>query len=115
MMILTKGEKLHIVIRRFFEEELRRHFLGEVVALDQSLARLEGYTFIFDHNKNQYVRKPGKRIRLIGLGDPGLIINILPSEADLDNAKYTQTKEGILVVTDGKNFSLDINEFGSLR
>ena len=114
-MILTKGEKLHIVLRRFFEDELRRHFLGEVVALDQTLARLEGYAFIFDHNKNQFVRKPEKRTRVIGLGDSGLIINILPSDADLDTAKYTLTKEGILVVTDGKSFSLDINEFGSTR
>lgn len=85
------------------------------VCVGNNLARVEGHAFIFDGSLNQYTRKPERRTRLIGLGDSGFIINILPLAADIDAAIYTFTRDGEMVVTDGKNFSLDINEFGSKR
>lgn len=31
-MILEPGEKVHVIVGRNFEADLRRHFVGEVVA-----------------------------------------------------------------------------------
>lgn len=112
-MILEQGEKVHIIVRRRFEDDLRRHFIGEVVDVDTTVARLKGNTFVLDTTSNQYIRRPDMRIRIIGLSDSGSIINVLPVNADLEQAKYTQNAENRLVVTDGKTFSLDINEFGT--
>ena len=92
---------------------MRRHFIGEVVDVSSTLARLKGNAFVLDTTTNQYIRRSEVRIRIIGLAESGNIINVLPAEADLEQAKYTQNDEKRLVVTDGKTFSLDINEFGS--
>jgi len=29
-MVLTAGDKVHVVLRRGFESDIRRHFVGEV-------------------------------------------------------------------------------------
>lgn len=47
--------------------------------------------------------------------DSGYIINVLPLKADIEKAAYKKSKEEKLIVTDDISFSLDINEFGSLR
>jgi hypothetical protein len=111
-MLLELGEKIHLMVRRKFEDDLRRHFIGEVLVADSSVARVAGYVFIFDYSANEYIRQPEKRIRIIGLADSGNIINVLPITADIEKAEYTQSRENKLVVTDNKTFTLDINEFG---
>lgn len=114
-MILEQVEKVHVIMRRNFESDIRRHFIGEIVAANDTLARVVGYTFVLDGTSGQFVRRREKRIRIIGLSDPGNIINVLPMEADIENSQYTLSPEGKLVVTDGKTFTLDINEFGLSR
>lgn len=114
-MVLERGEKVHIMVRRLFEKDLRRHFVGEVAEVSEDLARAEGYVYVLQDATGEYTRRPNKRIRLIGLADPGNIVNVLPPDADLENVKYTESQEGALVVTDGKTFALDINEFGTSR
>ncbi|MFH1314022.1 MAG: hypothetical protein ABIJ00_12465 [Candidatus Eisenbacteria bacterium] len=114
-MILEKGEKVHIMVRRLFENDLRRHFVGEVIEVSGDLARMEGYVYVLDSMASEYIRRRTKRIRLIGLVDPGNIINVLPPDTDLEKIKYTEGPEGGLVVTDGKALTLDINEFGATR
>lgn len=114
-MILEQGEKVHVIVRRMFERDLRRHFVGNVLEVSGDLARVEGYVFVLDSRTNQYTRRPSKRIRLIGLTDPGNIINVLPPGADLERIRYIQSQEKRLVVTDGETFNLDINEFGTTQ
>ncbi|MDH3455042.1 MAG: hypothetical protein OEL80_07815 [Desulfuromonadales bacterium] len=114
-MILERGEKIHVILRRNFEGDMRRHFIGEIIAVDNTLARVAGYAFVLDSTTGKYIRRPEKRIRIIGLADSGLVINVLPANADIDHALYTLSPESKLVVSDGKNFTLDINEFGASR
>lgn len=114
-MILQQGEKVHIIIRRNFEGDLRRHFIGEIVAAKDTLVRATGYAFVLDNTTGQFVRRPEKRIRIFGIAESGNIINVLPLNADVESSSYKQSTEGKLIVTDGKSFTLDINEFGSSR
>ncbi len=95
--------------------DLRRYFVGEIVAASDTLARVVGYTSVLDNMTGQFVRRYERRIRIIGLAETGNIINILPLNADIESSQYKQSTEGKLIVTDGKNFTLDINEFGSSR
>jgi hypothetical protein len=111
-MLLSTGDKLHVITRRLFEGDLRRHFVGEVLAVSEVGVRIEGYVFVFDTVKNQFVKRLEKRIRLIGFLDCGHIVKVIPSEVKLDELEYRLSPEKHLVVTDGKGFSLDINEFG---
>lgn len=76
---------------------------------------MEGYVYVHDTGSNQYIRRSDKRIRIVSLADAGNIINVLPGDADLEHTKYAQSQEKRLVVTDGKTFTLDINEFGATQ
>jgi len=55
------------------------------------------------------------RTRLFSTIDANLVINILPGEVNLTDVHYQVDKNNHLVLTDGKLFRLDINEFGLLR
>jgi hypothetical protein len=115
MKILEVGEKLHIITRRTFENDLRRHFVGEVKACNDLVARVEGYAFIFDNIKNEYVKREEIRIRIVGLADPGIIIKVIPPSVRIEEVHYAKSMTNHLIATDGKAFNLDINEFGVMR
>jgi hypothetical protein len=113
-MILERGEKLHIVERRFFPDDVRRHFVGEVLNCTEWVIRLKGYTWAFDDLSGQFVRKPEKRERIISLLSR-LTINVIPPEVDLDAVKYVTDPHRGLAVTDERNFFLEITEFTAIR
>ena len=111
-MVLKCGEKVHVIKRRVFVGDIRRHFIGEVTDATESVVRLEGHAYTLDTGTGQYVRRPEIRTRIISLVDANIIINVLPPNAKIDKAAYTTSKDGHLCVTDGETFTLDINEFG---
>lgn len=112
-MIFQPGEKIHIIERRYFVEDLRRHFAGEITECTDTVLRIQGYAWVFDVGSSEFVRKPEKRERVIHLGER-LTINVMPPDVDVDELKYENLPEG-RVVTDGKNFSLEISEFSATR
>ena len=114
-MVVEISEKVHIMTRRKFEQDIRRHFVGTVLASDGTVVRMEGYTFIFDAHKDNFTKRPEKRTRIFDLSDSGYIVNIIPKETVLEKVIYTFTPDRRLVVTDEKSFSLDIHEFGPMR
>jgi hypothetical protein len=113
-MILEQGEKVHIVERRYFTDDLRRHLVGEVTKCAEQTIRLKGYVWVFDIANGRFVRKPEKRERVVCLSDR-LTINVIPPEADLDAMKYVTDPERGLVATDGRSFTLEITEFTVMR
>ena len=112
--VVEVKDKLHIMARRLFEEDVRRHFVGEVTATSDSLVEVRGYTFIFQPGTNDYRRLPEERTRIFSLGESGYVVNKIPRETDLSSIVY-RTAENRLVISDGRSFSLPINEFGSTR
>jgi hypothetical protein len=114
-MLLKPGEKIHVITRRYFDGDLRRHFAGQVVTATESTARVQGYTFVFYPGPNEYVRRPDLRERIIALSDAGNIINVIPQEVNLEDLVYRPSEQNRLVVTDRKSFSLDINEFSGIN
>jgi hypothetical protein len=111
--VIVPGDKLHIITRRLFANEVRRHFAGEVAGAADGLIEIKGYTFVFHTGTNEYHRRPEVRTRIFSLADAGHIVNKLSREVDIAALQY-RSIEGHLVVTDGKDFKLDINEFGLL-
>jgi hypothetical protein len=109
--ILQPGDKIHVMTRRFFADDIRRHFVGEVKAVAGGIVRVTGYAYVYHSGHNEYERRPDERTRVIGVGDAGHIVNVLPDEVDVAALLYA-VADGRLVVTDGASFRLDINEFG---
>jgi hypothetical protein len=114
-MIFEPGEKIHVTIRRLFETDLRRHFVGEIVGVSESVVKVKGRAIVHNSVTNQYEIKPDSRIRIVSLADARNIINIIPREAIIEDVNYVLTNEKRLVVTDGETFTLDINEFSPSR
>lgn len=110
-MLVDIGERIHVIERRRFETEIRRHFFGEVDRSDGGAVRLVGYAFVFDAGSNTYVRTNGPRRRIVPLASQGFVINVVPQHVVVDEVHYAE-RSGRLKVTDGKDFVLDINEFG---
>ncbi len=108
-MILDIGEKVHIIERRYSAEDLRRHFIGEVIRCGESTVRVKGHAWAFDSMRGEFVQKPEEKDRVIPLGKR-VVLNVIPPQVNLSELKYIATKRG-LVVTDGQEFSLDISEF----
>ncbi len=114
-MIVKTGEKLHVIVRRRFEEDIRRHFVGLVTEQEGAAVRSEGYSFIYNRSKNEFVKKPEKRFGIFDLASSGYVVNILPDDVILEDLSYKMTEHGFLVLSDGKGYSLDINELGAKR
>ncbi len=113
--VVNIGDKIHVMTRRSFDGDLRRHMVGEILAFDDGIVRVRGYTFLYDQFRNEFVRRPEIRTRLLGLGDSGHVINVLPAEVEIERLRYTHSDERRLVLTDGRGYSLDINEFSTTR
>lgn len=109
--IVRIGDKLHIITRRLFERDIRRHFVGEVKDVSQDLCEVRGYAFVFNSATNEYKRRQDTRTRLLALGEAGLIVHKIPQEVAIESIEY-RFLEKRLVITDRKDFILDINEFG---
>ena len=111
-MVLLRGEKIHVVYRRLFERDLRKHFVGEVEEYENGIVRASGHIFVIeDPKENVFRRKPEKRTRIIPLNASPLYINVLPATVDLNSVRY-ESKGRDLRVTDGSDWYLDIKEFG---
>jgi hypothetical protein len=108
-MILKKGEKLHVIHRRNFETEARRHFVGVVEAYENGVARVTGNVFSVDRSKYAFVRRPETRTRIISLMSGDLLVNIIPAEVDLTKIHY-KVENKVTRVTDGVSWHLDLSE-----
>lgn len=87
-MLLEISEKIHVVVRRSFESELRRHFIGEVKAVNGSIARVEGYFLLFDTTKNIFVKQPSVRETIMDLSSSEYWVNIIPKDVKLEDLNY---------------------------
>lgn len=112
-MVLEKGEKVFIITRRLFLQDLRRHFVGEVLETTETAARVKGYVFVYNADNNNFVRRDEIRTRIFSLTDAGFIINILPRQAILDKIRYQVDEKNQGVITDEKTFILNVSEFSA--
>jgi len=114
-MVVETGEKLHVVTRRMFADDLRRHFIGVVDEVSDTTIRATGFGFVFDELKGEFVKSNEMRTRLITPGDAGLIIHIHPEAVDLASLRYGRGKGGARILTDGGGFEMAVSEFGTSR
>ena len=110
--LLNPGEKIHVIHRRRFEKDVRRHFVGQVEAYEQGIARASGYVFVIDDlSKHLFVKRPDQRTKLVPVASGDLIVNVIPEDVDLEHVAY-ELKDRMLTVTDGSGWNMDVKEFG---
>lgn len=110
--ILRRGDKIHVMHRRRFEKDVRRHFVGEVDSYEHGVARAFGYVFVIDDlSSHLFVKRPDRRTKLVPVASGDVIVNVLPADVDLDRVRY-ELRERSLFVTDDRSWSMDVKEFG---
>ena len=110
--ILSSGEKIHVMHRRRFEKDVRRHFVGEVEGYELGVARASGYVFVIDDlSKHLFVKRPDRRTKFVPINSGDVIVNVIPGTVDLERVTY-ELKDRSLLVTDGTAWSMDVKEFG---
>ena len=102
-------------MRRNYEAQIQRHFIGKADVVEGSIVRATGYAFIYDTVKVQYVKKKAPRTTILDLAESGYIVNLIPASVNLDDLKYETIDRSFLTLTDGKGYTLDINEFSTRR
>jgi hypothetical protein len=112
-MIVEKGNKIHIMYRALFESSTRRHFIGEVMAVEGCVCRMEGYAFVYDPKTTMFEKKMDRRMTVIDLAESGYVVNILDPSVNVGNVAYEYKRDTGLIAVDGERFVLNINEFGS--
>jgi hypothetical protein len=113
-MLLSKGEKIFVVLRRLFETEVRRSFVGEVMEASDVAIKAQGYEFIYDEANNNFVRSELERSRIFSLIDAGTVLRVLPNDINYEKIHYGW-KGNQRVLTDEESFVFHINVFGVLR
>ena len=110
MQSIREGECLHVIERRLFPDDVRRHFVGQVETVNERSVRLKGYLFVYESGSSTFLKKSELRTRIIGL-DNRVIINVLPGDVSVQALRYSHDSEGNLCIVDGRGFELDISEF----
>jgi hypothetical protein len=109
-MVLSKGDKIHVIHRQLFEASARRHFAGTVEACDSGLARVTGYLFSMGAKSNQFERHdPLLRTHIVPLTSGLLIINILPGHLALDKLSYKHRAGNSILLSDCSDWNLDLS------
>ena len=114
MPLLEKGEKLHVIERRSFDGDARRHFVGEVEACSESAVRVAGYTFVCNPMTGNFDRREPSRTRIIPLTASGVVIYVIPREIDIEGVRYEWATGNRLVVRAGP-WQLFLDEFAGAR
>jgi hypothetical protein len=113
-MIVNPGDKVHVMLRRILENEPRRHIVGTVATATSRLVEVRGYTYFFDAVQNTFDRASNEHTRVISLTDAHNLITFIPDEVQLNSLHYI-IRKGRYVITDGDQFALEVNEFGTRR
>ena len=111
-MVLSKGEKVFVIIRRLFEKDLRRNFIGEILEVSEAAIRARGYMFVFDEATRDFIRRDKLQTNIYSLTDGGIVVIVLSEEINLIDTRYIIDDKGQRILTDGKALSLQVSEFG---
>lgn len=101
-----------MITRRQFEGDLRRHFLDEVIGNTGSLVELEEIAMVHDDGRGERIRRSETRMRIFPLAEAGHVVNRIPRSVVIDQLMHERIY-GELLATDGKEFELNIDEFGA--
>lgn len=114
MPLLEKGEKLHVIERRMFDGDVRRHFVGEVEACSETAVRVTGYAFVCNAGTGNFDRREPERTRIIPLNSSGVVVYVIPREIDVESVRYEWATGNRLVVRSGR-WQLFLDEFAGAR
>lgn len=109
-MIMATGDHLLISHRRLFEKDQPRFFTGTVEHYENGVARVFGYSWIRDQLAGKLYKAPDQRTKIISIASGTYLVYLLPGTLNAAGLTIRQESNGDVLVTDGKDFTMDITE-----
>lgn len=110
-MLFNTGDKVHVLVRRNFDGDVRRHLIGMVERSSEHAILVQGRKAVYDNSSANYDILSEINSQVVSLVDSGVIITHIPEHVKLDELYY-QYNPGMTVITDGKEWTLRITEVG---
>ncbi|MCA9132084.1 MAG: hypothetical protein KDA45_02980 [Planctomycetales bacterium] len=107
--MLEPGNKLLVAHRRMFEKEDARYFVGEVVAYDQGIVKIAGFSFVRDAMSGNFIRKNDPRTKIVSLVSGAYIFYQLPEATDILQVRLA-SHDMELELTDGLTLHMNLTE-----
>ncbi len=108
--MLESGDKVLVVHRRLYESDPVRFFCGKVLAYDNGIAKITGYSFGKDMFTGDLKKKSDLRTKLLALSSGTLIVYQIPTTVILDSLSFQFDQDGGLILTDEQDFVMDMSE-----
>lgn len=106
-MLLSTGEKIHVMHRTFFDKATGRTLVGVVEACESGVVRVHGHIYEMDPARGVLLRQNGPVTRFISLVNGEHIVTPLPDSVALDSLAYTQDARD-LQLTDGSKWEVQL-------
>jgi hypothetical protein len=109
-MLLQEGDKILVAHRRLFARDEARFFIGRVDACEAGVVKVTGHSYVRDMFTGRMLEKAEPRTKLLSLSSGTLIVYLLPEPVCLDDLRFV-TDDRRLLLTDGKEFTMNLAEF----
>ena len=109
-MLIDEGDKILATIRRLFESEYPRFFLGVVESATEHAARVVGHVYVWDAYRNNVVKREGRRRELIPLSSPHFTLTSLDRELDLEVVGFQADTNGRIWLVNGDATIMELAE-----
>src|SRR5262245_63481600 len=110
MLLVDEGDKILASVRRLYEAEYPRFFIGVVEAASETAARVVGSVFIWDPYRNAVVPREGRRRKLISFASSNFIVHALDRETNLEALSFKADTNGRIWLTEGDKPIMEIAE-----
>ncbi len=101
-MLVEIGDTVLVSHRRMFQHDESRFFVGQIIACDHELLKLEGYTFVRDLSSGMVIRKDEKRIKLLSLDSAGYIFYQIPGQIDVGQIRVANESGEVILMAGSK-------------
>lgn len=110
-MIIAAGDRILACHRRLFEKDEPRFFVGEVLASNDAVIKVSGFSFSRDLNTGRIVVKKEQHTKIISVIAGTYLLYQLPEDISIEHLRFVQDK-GQLVLADEAGFRMDLTEHG---
>jgi hypothetical protein len=83
------------------------------MAYEAGIAKITGHSFVRDILGGKVIEKIETRTKIFAISSGTLIVYLLPQGVVFSALKFV-SREGLLELTDGKNFSMNLTEYAHL-
>ena len=109
-MILQDGNRVLIVHRRLYDNDLPRFFVGIVDGYEAGICKATGYSWVKDTFASRLIGKREKRSKIFSLSSGTLLVYQLPDHLQLEKLSFEVDPQRRLWLGDGLDFKMDLSE-----